>query len=105
MGEIFFHKRNIAEEITGSGEQTYPGQASDYIIVEERAVMHGADTGHKGGEGTDDGHEAAEENSFGAVLLIKLLCLFHMVRFNQAVVAFQQFLAELFPNPVVTGIT
>ena len=105
MGKVFFHKRNIAEEITGAGKQAYPGQAANYIVMEERAVMHGADTGHKGGEGTDNRYEAAEENSFGAVLLIKLLRLFHMIRFNQAVVAFQQFLTELFPNPVVTGIT
>ena len=105
MGKVFFHKRNIAEEVTGSGKQAYPGQAANYIVMQERAVMHRADTGHKGGEGTDNRYEAAEENSFGAVLLIKLLRLFHMIRFNQSVVTFQQFLAELFPNPVVTGIT
>ena len=105
MGKVFFHKRNIAEEVTGSGKQAYPGQAANYIVMQERAVMHRADTGHKWGEGTDDRHEAAEENSFGAVLLIKFLRLFHMIRFNQSVVTFQQFLAELFPNPVVTGIT
>ena len=97
MGEVFFDKGNVAEKITGAGEQGDPGQAPGDVVFDESAVMHSADACYKGGKGTDDGDEAAEEDGFGAVLFIKFLRFFHMFRFNQAVMAFQQFLPEFSP--------
>ena len=105
MGKIIFDKGNVAEKVTGAGEQGNPGQAPGNVVFDESAVMHGADACYKGGKGADDGDEAAEEDGFGAVFFIKLLRFFHMFGLDQAIVAFQQFLPELFPYPVVAGVT
>lgn len=72
--------------------------------MEERAVMHGADPGDEGREGAHDGDETAQENSFVAVFFVKALGLFHVFRPNQAVVAFEQFEAELLADPVIARI-
>ena len=104
MGKVFFYKGNVPKEIAGAGEEGHPHKTADHIIMKEGAVVHGADACHEGGEGTDDGNEPAEEDGFVAVLFVKLLGFFYVIRFNEAVVAGQQFIAELFPYPVVAGV-
>ena len=104
MGEVFFHERDVPEKVTGAREQTDPGQTTNYVIVQESGVMHGADACHKGSKSADNGYEAAEEDGLVTVFFIKLLRFFHMFRFDQPVMAFQQFLSEFFSYPIVAGI-
>ena len=104
MGKVFLYKGNVPEEIAGTGEEGDPGKAADHIVMEEGTVVHGADACHEGGEGTDDGNEPAEEDGFVSVFFVKFLCFFHMLRFDKAVVAGQQFVAELLPYPVVACV-
>ena len=76
------------------------------VIDEERCNGCGlcANACHEGGKGADDGNEPAEEDGFVSVFFVKFLCFFHMLRFDKAVVAGQQFGSELFPYPVVAGV-
>ncbi len=69
------HPRQVAEKITSTAQANDPDQRTNDVVGAELAAAHLGHTGHKRRKGTDERHEARDDDGDAAVTLVKLVRL------------------------------
>src|SRR4051794_16202225 len=81
--QVITNNGYVAKEIAGDRENSHPQDASDHVIEEKVGVLHGADTGHEGGKGTDDRDKARKDDGFATMFRIETLRAFQIFALEQ----------------------
>ena len=103
--EVVLHEGNPTKEVSHEYEQTHPRYAANNVEKGELAEVHVTRTGDEGGEGTEEGHEAGDDDGQTTVLIEEVVELrhalgsqgLHLARVDDA-------LAEEAGYPVVRGV-
>ena len=95
--------RDVAEEVTAADEEKYPYYGTDDIVMSKGQVVHLADAGNEGSEGTHNRHEAGQKNSLMTMLVIKSAGLVDMLLLDD--VLLNHVHAEMLAYHIIAGIT
>src|SRR5262249_59250265 len=96
--------RDVAEEVAAEDEQPDPGDSADDVVGDEACIRHAADAGDEGCEGTNDRHEARDDDRLAAVLFVELVRALEILAFQKSDVLLKDARADQMPNPVVDGV-
>ena len=94
-----------AEKITGEQHTDDPEKPAENIVKQELAIRHLRSTRDNRGERADDGNKAGDNDSFAAVLFVKRMRLFNMLRIkNSRFLAREQRLAHFFAGQITDRV-
>src|SRR4030067_3738896 len=77
-GEVAFHDRDVAEEITGKHKRQNPQKRAENAEGKKPKVGHATDTRHEWHERADDGKKSSDHHGLGPMARVKFLCAFQM---------------------------
>ena len=94
--------RDVAEEITTADKEKYPHYSTDDIVMSKGQVVHFADAGNEGCKGTNNRHEAGQENSLVTMLVIKCAGFVYMLLFDN--VLLNHVHTEMLAYHIIAGV-
>src|SRR6266567_3055977 len=76
-------RKHTGEPIAAPGHGGDPADSSRDVVEEEAPVLHGAHPGQHGREGTDDRHEARDDDGLGPVLFVEAVGALDVLRIEE----------------------